>query len=55
MMIVRLTRMSYASWIVVWPPPSVKNRLVRKIGVEMIAWTISATCGVGDASDAGAP
>ena len=46
MMIVRLTRMSYASWIVVCPPAIVKNRLTSRISDEMIACTISATCGV---------
>ena len=38
--------MSYASWIVVSPPPTERNTLARNSTVVAIACTISATCGV---------
>src|SRR5436309_2483514 len=38
--------MSYASWIDVIRPATVKNRLARKMTLAAIDCTISATCGV---------
>jgi len=46
MMIVRLTRMSYASCTLVCDPDSVRNTLTSRITVEIADCTINATCGV---------